>query len=171
MICACVCVCFLLQQSPQRASFSGQSEWGGRMVPTGYVRHDFVVVHHRHCKKHTRNKESSNKQNKSETTQVSCMSSHMANTHREWAGETGNGSVTLQTSPTGLKMEDEPPTKAPLCLGYIYRSAVYKHCAEQVWDYLTWNLDSPSHFSDSRCSLFHFLSHTLLRKKKYIYVV
>lgn len=46
----CVCV-FLLQQSPHRASFRGQSAWGGRMVLTGYVTHDFVVMHHKHCLK------------------------------------------------------------------------------------------------------------------------
>lgn len=37
-----------IQQSPQRASFSGQSACGGRMVLTGYVTHDFVLIHHKH---------------------------------------------------------------------------------------------------------------------------
>lgn len=44
------CVYVLLQQSPQRASFNGQSACGGRMVLTGYVTHDLVVIHHKHCK-------------------------------------------------------------------------------------------------------------------------
>lgn len=44
-----VSVCVLLQQRPQRASFRGQREWGGRMVLTGYVTHDLLVLHHRHC--------------------------------------------------------------------------------------------------------------------------
>lgn len=48
-----VCVhALLLQQRPQRASFSGQSECGGRMVLTGYVIHDLVLIHHKHCEKH-----------------------------------------------------------------------------------------------------------------------
>lgn len=37
-----------IQQSPQRASYSGQSAWGGRMVLTGYVIHALVAMHHRH---------------------------------------------------------------------------------------------------------------------------
>lgn len=37
-----------IQQSPQRASSSGQREWGGRIVRTGYVTHDFVLMHHKH---------------------------------------------------------------------------------------------------------------------------
>lgn len=39
----------LLQHRPQRASFRGQRLCGGRMVLTGYVTHDLVVMHHRHC--------------------------------------------------------------------------------------------------------------------------
>lgn len=46
-----MCECVLLQQRPQRASFRGQSAWGGRMVLTGYVTHVLVVMHHRHCLK------------------------------------------------------------------------------------------------------------------------
>lgn len=42
----------LLQQNPQRASFSGQSEFGGRMVFTGYVIHALVLTHHKHCEKY-----------------------------------------------------------------------------------------------------------------------
>lgn len=42
-------VFFLLQHSPQRASFKGQRACGGRMVLTGYVTQDLVVIHHRHC--------------------------------------------------------------------------------------------------------------------------
>lgn len=37
-----------IQQSPQRASFSGQSACGGRMVFTGYVTQVLVVMHHKH---------------------------------------------------------------------------------------------------------------------------
>lgn len=45
-----ISVFFLLQHRPQRASFKGQRSCGGRMVLTGYVTHDLVVIHHRHCK-------------------------------------------------------------------------------------------------------------------------
>lgn len=37
-----------IQQRPQRASLSGQSAWGGRMVLTGYVIQVWVLMHHRH---------------------------------------------------------------------------------------------------------------------------
>lgn len=37
-----------IQQSPQRASFSGHNACGGRMVLTGYVIQDLVWIHHKH---------------------------------------------------------------------------------------------------------------------------
>lgn len=154
----CVFV-FLLQQSPHRASFRGQSAWGGRMVLTGYVTHDFVVMHHKHCLKKMCTMSLLVKQkNKKGGMQANYRKQCMINTHSLKRSRVRIHEISYfsnQSNRSGLE------EKTSILTMHTHRNSVNpkKKSAKQKQNALSANL--PSHFSDIPHSLSHFSTHTL----------
>lgn len=140
-------VCFLLQHRPQRASFKGQRSCGGRMVLTGYVMHDLVAIHQRHCKK--------NKARFSHHTHYEewgkCGTQRSRHkVEKEGGREEFNRSVSPQTSLTGVEVELLPGTFV-----YTYKEEQTKKTKELMIRPIPW------HFSDIPHNWSHFLTHKL----------
>lgn len=141
-----MCVCFLLQQRPHRASSNGQREWGGRMFLAGYVKHDLVLMHHRHYKKKNVNKLELKPEKLPQIDPVF--------TATKWWGRLGVEfqSVPPQTGWTG----SEHKLHVLHSQGHFQSVCIRLNSAE---------IHLQTHFSDTRHSSSRFCSHTLVEKK------
>lgn len=146
-----VCVCILLQQRPQRASLRGQRAWEGRMVLTGYVIHDLVVMHHRHCLKRKRVRRA--------YLLIGLKTKGNLEKRRGRRREQHTG---RSVKPVRQVKESagEGPT-LPLPGTSLYPSSTHKSMKGSKWTEKRPFCSLPSHFWDIPHSSFHSLSHKL----------